>query len=754
MTYNIFFEASAIAFLVVLNIYIRLQYNSKPLTNRLYKQLGVIMIVALVLDVTTAVTIDYASYVPIWLNMVLNFMYFIADIMLEYHFVMYCVICVFEKRLAVAEWICRILGTLMVVILLINFFTGWIYSFDETGYVHGPLYMTVHLVPLMTIVASTSILFIGFKKFNTNQKLSVILYTIIITTGPIVQISFPNVLFILFTVALGFTTLTFSMESPDYQALNTTLEELRRTRDSMEKAMHAAQTANKAKSEFLSSVSHEIRTPINAILGYAGTIKRESHDDEITRYSGNIVTAGKRLLSMVSDILDYSKMDNEDFALQNEKYSTTSFLMDVLSCGMYYSEKVNVEFKSQIDEKIPSALVGDSARLTQIIDNLLSNAAKYTKAGYFELGISWLPETEGKGTLKVYVKDTGIGMKPEDVSKLTAFMRLNKEETSNIPGLGLGLQIATKLLGFMGSTLEVQSEYGKGTTMSFVLEQNVWDVTPVGKLSEISESSDVIDFSAPSAKILAVDDNRVNLELIFHILEKTKAEIDFAVNGREAVEMVKKKQYDIIFMDHMMPVMDGIEALKEIRNNKLSDAPCIVVTANAIAGEREMHLAAGFDDYVTKPITSRRLNDVLHKHIRKDLIEGEAAEEKTEIMSENSGGILNRLGDVLNVTSGMAYCCGDTEFYLQIIQTYLEEDKTADIVKALNEKDHETYRISVHALKSTSRTIGADDMSEEARKLEMAVRENNIKFIEDNTDRVLQMYNDLMKKIKSILDNI
>lgn len=754
MTYNIFFECSAIAFLLVLNLYIRIQYNSKPLTNRLYKQLGVILIVALVLDVTTAVTIDFASAVPIWLNIALNFLYFISDIILEYHFIMYCVICVFDKRLATAEWICRILCTLMVIVLLINFFTGWIYTFDETGYVHGPLYRAVHIVPIVAMIASTVILFCGFKKFNTNQRLSVILYTIIIIMGPIVQINNPDVLFILFTVALGFTTLTFSMESPDYQALNATLEELRRTRDSMEKAMHAAQSANNAKSEFLSSVSHEIRTPINAILGYAGTIRRESREDEIIRYSGNIDTAGKRLLSMVSDILDYSKMDNEDFSLQIEKYSTSSFLMDILSCGMYYSEKVNVEFKSRIDENIPSALVGDCARLTQIIDNLLSNSAKYTKAGYFELGISWLPESEGKGTLKVYVKDTGIGMKPEDVSKLTAFIRLNKEETSNIPGLGLGLQIATKLLGFMGSALEVQSEYGKGTTMSFAIDMNVWDNTPVGKLSEISESSDVIDFTAPSAKILTVDDNRVNLELIFHILEKTKAEIDFAVNGHEAVELVKKKHYDIIFMDHMMPVMDGIEALKEIRNNKLSDAPCIVVTANAIAGEREMYLAAGFEDYITKPITARRLNDVLHKYLRKDLIEGEAAEEKTEVMSENSGGILNRLSDVLNVTSGMAYCCSDTEFYLQIIQTYLEEDKTADITKALNEKDYENYRISVHALKGTSRTIGADDVSEEARKLEMSARENNIRYIEDNTQRVLQMYNDLMKKIKGVLDNI
>lgn len=753
MLYNIYYECAAIAFIFILNIYIRIQYNSKPLTNRLYKRLALFLLIALILDVTTAVTISYASEIPVWLNTLLNFLYFVSDIFLEYQFIIYCVVCTFERKIPAVQWGCRIGSGVVFIILIVNFFTGIVFSFDKTGYVHGPLYMMVYMIPIAATIGSAAVLFVGYKRFSKNQRIALIIYSITLIIGLVVQLLYPNVLFFLFTVSVGFTMLTFAMETPDYEALHEALEELRLSRDTIEKAMEAAQSASMAKSEFLSSMSHEIRTPINAIVGYAESIKRESKEEEITKYSGNILTAGKRLLSMVSDILDYSKMDNNDFKLQNELYYTSSLLMDVLSCGVYYAEKSDIEFRSKVSEKIPSALTGDSARLTQIVDNLLSNAAKYTKKGYVELDIEWRTVSQNKGVFHVCVKDTGIGMKPEDVSKLAAFKRLDKKQTQHIPGLGLGLTIVTKLLDYMGSNLDIKSVYGKGTVMSFDVEQLIEDATPVGKLTATTNLNDTIDFTAPNARILAVDDNRINLELIFHILEKTEAEIDFALNGEEAIELIKKNHYDIIFMDHMMPVMNGLEALIEIKSNNLSDAPCIVVTANAIAGEREMYLSAGFDDYISKPITAHRLNDVMHKHLKEELICIGSANEKSGIMSANSGGILKRLSQTLNVTSGMAFCCNDTEFYLQIIMTYIEEDKTSEIIRCYNEKDYETYRILVHALKSTSRTIGADDMSEEYRKLELAARENDITYLNDNTQRVLLAYNKLLKQIRSILED-
>lgn len=753
MVYNISFEVAAIAFVLVFNVFLRVQYNTNSLKNKLFIKLASLLLVCLTFDVVTAITISYHTFVPIWLNKILNFMYFFSDLILEYYFISYCCACTFGRTIPIVQLISKIVLGIMALILVANYFTGTVFTFDETGYVHGPLYLAVYIFPIVVIFSSSVVFFAGFKKYNSKQRICLILYSIILASGPVVQILNPEILFFLFTVSVGFSLLVFALETPDYQALNAALEELNHSKKQLEKAMQDAQIASKAKSEFLSTMSHEIRTPINAIVGYAELIKHKTQDAEIESQSGNILIAGKRLLSMVNDILDFSKMDSDEFKLNNELYYTSSFLMDALSCGVYYAEKGDVEFRSKVSENIPSSLIGDSERLTQVIDNLVSNAAKYTNDGYVELRIDWRTTSRGKGILSVAIIDSGIGMKSEDIEKLSVFKRLNVKQTQHIPGVGLGLAIVSKLLSYMGSSLNIKSEYGKGTTMSFDVVQVIQDATPVGKLTDNMTLNDAIDFTAPNARILAVDDNRINLEIIFHILEKTKAVIDFATNGEEAIEMIKANHYDIIFMDHMMPVMNGLEALKIIKKDNLSDAPCIVVTANAVSGEKEMYLSAGFDDYISKPITARRLNDVIHKHLAQELINAGKVRETTSVMSDNSGGILKRLSQPLNVTSGMAFCCNDTEFYLQIIMTYIEEDKTADIIKAYNEKDYDNYRILVHALKSTSRTIGADDMSEEARKLEFAARENNIEYINANTQRVLFMYKKLIVQIKSILDN-
>ncbi len=765
MTYNFYFEAAAMAFLAVLNIYIRLQYSSDVPRNKQFKQLALVMLAAVTMDVITAVTIDRAYAVPVWLNMLLNCFYFFSDMLLEYFFVMYCMMYVFEEKKKAIVYTGRTIMVLSAAVLLINFRTGWIYSFsEEEGYIHGPFYFAVHIIPIFAIIVSNIILFMGFKRFTKNQRMSVILYTAIVISGPIVQLYKPSVLFILFTVALGFMTLTFSLETPDFQALNAAMDELRRTRDEAEEAMAFAQTANQAKSEFLSAMSHEIRTPINAILGYSEAIARETDDKGMEEYSENISAAGKNLLMIVNEIMYYTELETDNFRLDISDFSMASFLTDIIACGEYYTEKKEgVEFRKNISHDIPRAIRGDCARLTQIFNNLMSNSAKYTEKGYVEVGVNWIYTDGIKGQLTIYVKDTGIGMREEDAARISdSFLRLDKKRTQNIPGIGLGLTIVTKLLSYMNSKLEVESTYGMGTTMSFTIDLTAADTAPVGKLPEKTVMKGSPGFTAPEAHLLAVDDNVINLELVRRSLKDTKIMIDTAPNGADALELIEKNQYDIIFLDHMMPVMDGMETLKLIKSRRLCpDVPIIVVTANAVSGERDAYLKAGFDYYVSKPFTSRKLCEVLHRFLPKRLIvedgtaETDSKEEKPAEASEaNDTAVTNGEASTLeklsflNTEAGLAYCCNDEDFYTQILTTYFTQDKSETILAACGDKDWETYRITVHALKSTSRTIGADGISEEARKLEFAARENNIDYIEKNTERFLKEYGELIVRIR------
>ncbi len=760
MLYNIHFEAAAIAYLIVLNIYIRLQFTDTSPSNKYFRYLAEMMLVAVMLDVITATTISYHQYVPIWANVAINSVYFAADIVMEYIFIMYCAYATFGTK---DKWhipqIAGIFALVCTVILITNLFTGWVFYFDENGYQHGPIYMFVHIVPIVEESLTAGMMLINFKKFNKRQRLSIILYILVLASGPVVQILYPNVLFILFTVSIGLMLLMFGMETPDYQALNRTMNELRTTRDEAEEAMAAAQIASQAKSEFLTNISHEIRTPINAILGYNEMVLRDTEKTDIAQYCVNIQSAGKTLLSMISDMLDYTEIETGSINIEETNYSTASMIADITTCGKYYAEKKDIEIRVDIDSNIPKMLHGDNARITRIFSNLLSNSVKYTDFGHIDIVIKWEQKSEFTGWIYAEVTDTGIGLRDEDIARITsAFQRADKKRNQHIQGLGLGLTIVTKLLSMMGSQLSIKSEYGKGTSISFRLMQGIVDPTPLGNVDELNcipeKSTLRPGFTAPDARLLAVDDNSMNLELYRGSLKDTKIQIDTAINGVEALELISRYKYDLIILDHMMPIMDGMETLKTIKKQNLCQGvPILVITANAVPGEKSVYLNAGFDDYLSKPVSSRQLLEAVRKHLPENLIRPDNAGSLFDEEETSADGAFERLSAFLDVNSAMQFCCNNEALYLQIVNTYVAENRLEVIRNYFEEKDFDNYRIQVHALKSGSRTIGAGEFSDRAFSLEMAAKNGDTEFILENTEALLNEYSELLERIKAALDS-
>jgi len=402
-----------------------------------------------------------------------------------------------------------------------------------------------------------------------------------------------------------------------------------------------ARDANNAKSVFLSHMSHEIRTPINAILGMDEMILKESKDSDTLDYAESIRSAGNNLLGIVNDILDFSKIEAGRMSIVPNEYEFSSVIYDMYNIVRLRAEAKGLTVKLDIDPNIPSVLYGDETRIKQAITNILTNAVKYTEKGTVTLSIRQISSNEpvdeealmkacpgdnlpDKSTrILVSVKDTGIGIKPEDMERLfNEYERFDEKRNRVVEGTGLGLSITKELLELMGSRLSVASTYGEGSEFSFEIAQGVVSDKPLGDVSGryIKTAGKItrLGFTAEDARILVVDDSSVNLIVVRSLLKKTKINIDTAGSGEEALQLVRDNEYDVIFLDHLMPDMDGPETLKrmnETDDNRSAGKPVIALTANALSGAREEYIAAGFKDYLSKPINTKDLEDMLLTHI-------------------------------------------------------------------------------------------------------------------------------------------
>lgn len=514
-----------------------------------------------------------------------------------------------------------------------------------------------------------------------------------------------------------------------------------------EKQKKQLEKANKTKSEFLANMSHELRTPINVMLGYNELIREESRESNTTMNAMKVEAAGRTLLSLVNDILDYTAIEEGEVAIKREVYDIREMLQDILRYAWYGTDEKRLELQVEIDPAIPQKLRGDAKRLMQVMENLISNAVKYTKEGYVKVVVRWQEGSDEGGVLWFQVKDTGIGMKKEDMERISEqFIRFDSKHTRNIQGIGLGLTIVTKLLQHMGSSLEVESEKGKGSTMSFRLLQERESADSIGEFSweeEIQKEEREENMEAPDARILVVDDNEMNLDLMRGLLEKTKIRIDTAKNGEEAVACAKKHSYHLILMDHMMPVMDGQAAMQLLRKERICDnTPIVVLTANAVSGARQEYLAAGFDDFLSKPVVNYNLIQLLKKHLPQELCVCGAGD--GTIKKAKSTADKKQLEKILDYKVGLQYCGDNEGIYKEMLASYLSNNRHAQICKFYEEKDWEQYRILVHALKSTSLMIGAVKLSEQAKELEYAARDHQIEIITENHDETMQEYERLL----------
>ena len=776
LQYNISYEVASCIFLVILLFYIKLQYDTSSKLNKEFRKLTWVGLIATILDVTSAITISYAGHIPVVVNILLNTLYFVAVAALGYRVLYYCLFYVYgENSKKEIIRFHQLVICIYFVVLTLNMFMGFLFSFSHDGeYIKGPVYLAIYVIPTYFVLCSSAILLYNFRKYRNWQRISTLLFVSFQLSGVVLQMFFfPDTLLALFMSALGLMMMLFTIETPDYQKLVITIEELNATKNVAEKAKaeaerakEIAQEANRAKSDFLANMSHEIRTPINAVLGIDEMILRESDNTQILEYATDIKRAGSMLLSLINDILDFSKIESGKMDIIPVDYDLGLMLSETVDMIRSRAEEKKLQLEVKIDPDIPVHLHGDEVRIRQILTNILTNAVKYTPKGKVTLTVSGEKASEETVRLFVSVRDTGIGIKEEDVGRLfESFQRVDESRNRNIEGTGLGLSITMCLLKLMGSRLEVESTYGAGSEFYFYLEQKQLDGKVLGEdiqsyyekeKGKVNISTE--QFYAPDARILVVDDNEMNLKVFLGLLKNHGMQIDTAMSGKEGLEKMKKNAYHIIFMDYQMPEMDGVETLRKSRElevNLSKDAVIIVLTANAISGAREMFLREGFCNYLSKPIIAEKLEKMILEYLPEELVQKKYMERNEEISfdSGNPDKTVQTGKGLVEWNVGRTFCMEDEEFYREMLRTFLDAHSDTELRGYYEASDFENYRIKVHAIKTNLANIGAGRVSEMAMQLELALKlDKNETYVQEHHEEFMKLLEKVMSEVETYLE--
>lgn len=551
-----------------------------------------------------------------------------------------------------------------------------------------------------------------------------------------------------------------------YIIIVTDLSERMKTVQKLEEAKREAENANQAKSTFLANMSHEIRTPMNAIIGFSELVLKMDISDEVRAHVEDIKWSSRNLLAIINDILDISKIESGKMELVPGKYYMSVLLKDVSLIITAQAMAKGLSFQMKVDNTIPNRLYGDKVRIRGILINILNNAVKYTKEGSVTFEVSVIEKNAEKVKLEFKVSDTGVGIRPEDQKSLfKSFEQLDRKVHYGVEGSGLGLAISNGYVTLMGGEIKVSSIYGKGSVFTVILEQEIVDPAPMDEdyshEEEQKNGSTLGTMQISGVQVLVVDDNMVNLRVADGILNSYGLLVDTASSGKEAIELCRKKKYHLIFMDQMMPEMDGVETMKQIRAENQyyaagGESKIIVLTADAISGARKQLMEKGFDEYLGKPMNLKQIERLLVRFLPPEKIEIQITDKKKDDSQKAKTEDINYIKGVLSgveIEKGISNCGEDVSDYLKVLKIAYDygEKQLEELERMQKQQDYENYTIKIHSMKSTTMNMGAVELSNMAKAQEMAGREGNYSYIDEHMKPFLAEYRILLGKIEEVL---